>query len=103
MSEDVGVTLDEVVAHTTPELVTPCLGKGTLGTWRFQETPGHRAGISRTSKQGLSGEQTVWSGANASQRLNLKTIQEGSQQKCQGQNRARKNRPSGIAGGSWET
>jgi hypothetical protein len=42
-------------------------------------------------------------GANASQRLNLLRTREGLQDNSQGQNRTREIRPSGIAGGSWET
>ncbi|HEX2520693.1 MAG TPA: hypothetical protein VHP35_01115 [Terriglobia bacterium] len=70
MSEEEGVTLFEVVANTTPEPVTPCLGKGTLGAWRSQETTEHRVGYGRTSKQRLVLKQTIGNGAYACQRLN---------------------------------
>ena len=42
-------------------------------------------------------------GAHVSQRLNLYWDREGSRAISQGQNRTRESRPSGIAGGSWET
>lgn len=42
-------------------------------------------------------------GAYASQRFNLFWGREGLRAISQGQNRTRESRPSGIAGGSWET
>jgi len=42
-------------------------------------------------------------GAQASWRLNLSRNREGLRAISQGQNRTRESRPSGIAGGSWET
>jgi len=54
MSEEEGVTPDEVVVHITPEPVTPSLGKGALGAWRSPAKPGHRTGIRLAAKQGLT-------------------------------------------------
>ena len=71
MSEDEGVTPDEVVANITPELVTPCLGKGTLGTWRSPATSGLRTGVRLAAKLGLTCKQTVREGCMRVQRLNL--------------------------------
>jgi hypothetical protein len=62
MSDDEGVTPDEAVAHIAPELVTPRLGKGTLGTWRSPATSGLRAGMRLAAKLGLTGRQTVHEG-----------------------------------------
>ena len=103
MSDDEGVTPDEVVAHITPELVTPALGKGTLGTWRSPATPGLRAGVCLAAKLGLTCQQTAHEGRMRVRRLTLSRSREGLRAISRGQNRTRENRPSGIAGGSWET
>ena len=103
MSDDEGVTPDEVVAHITPELVTPRLGKGTLGTWRSPATPGLRAGVCLAAKLGLTCKQTAHEGRMRVRRLTLSRSREGLRAISRGQNRTRESRPSGIAGGSWET
>jgi len=103
MSDDEGVTPDEVVAHITPALVTPRLGKGTLGTWRSPATPGLRAGVCLAAKLGLTCKQTAHEGRMRVRRLTLSRSREGLRAISRGQNRTRENRPSGIAGGSWET
>ena len=102
MSDDEGVTPDEVVAHITPALVTPRLGKGTLGTWRSPATPGLRAGVCLAAKLGLTCKQTAHEGRMRVRRLTLSRSRAGLRAISRGQNRTRENRPSGIAGGSWE-
>jgi hypothetical protein len=77
MSEDEGVTPNEAVANTAPELVTPRLGKGTLGTWR---SPATFRTLSRSTfccEAGTTLQANRSRGAHASRRLNLSRHWEG--------------------------
>jgi hypothetical protein len=71
--------------------------------WRSPATPGLRAGVCLAAKLGLTCKQTAHEGPMRVRRLNLSRSREGLRAISRGQNRTRENRPSGIAGGSWET
>lgn len=86
-----------------PLKVTPTAGEGALGTWRACGSLGLRAeisyGINRSRLSGKPG----WSGAYMRQHLSFLQPREGPERRCQGQNRTREIRPSGIVGGLTET
>jgi hypothetical protein len=79
------------------------VGKGALGTWRFQGGP---RTLSR-AKPTLEGGTSLW--ANRRRRggcvpaLKFGRDREGTQMKGQGQNRTGEIPPSGIVGGLAET
>ena len=82
MSEEGGVTLSEGGRNSLTTEVTPALCKGTLGTWRFQVAPGHRAGNSVTSKLGRDHEQTEIERGVCGPALQLHRSREGSWRKA---------------------
>lgn len=74
MSYEEGVTPFEAVLDTALAKVTPWLGKGALGTWRFVEggAAGHRAGTCHSPKGGRAlGANHRASGVDVSQHLSL--------------------------------
>ena len=103
MSDEGGVAPSDVVQDITQQKVTPVVGKGALGTWRAVGSLGLRAEISyAVIRPRLSGKPR-WSGADMRQHLSFLHVREGPGRTCQGQNRTREIRPSGIVGGLEET
>jgi hypothetical protein len=91
----------EVVLDTTLSWVTLMPGKGALGTWR-SSVVNDASRRSHDLKNELRGKPG-WVGVYASERLSLRPYRKDLVGKCQGQNRNREIRPSGIAGGPRET
>jgi hypothetical protein len=83
--------------------LTPRPGNGALGAWRVLGRSGHRAGISRALKWTYAHKSTMSGRGVDASAFKLRRLGEGRGRICQGQNRTREIRPSGIAGGLAET
>ena len=93
----------DATLDVAPLTVTPEAGEGALGTWRAVGSLGLRAEISyAVNRPRLSGKPG-WSGAYMRQHLSFLHVREGPGRTCQGQNRTREIRLSGIVGGLAET
>lgn len=94
----------DAAPDVAPLEVTPKAGEGALGTWRAEGSPGLWAGIcyAMIIRPRLSGKPG-WRGVYMCQHLSFLHLREDPGRTCQGQNRTREIRPSGIVGGLTET
>ena len=107
MSEERGVMSSEETDHVSPWEVTPIVGKGTLGTWRFSLQRG-RAGLIKPVKSPDAVLETrLWANHGvrvyANQRLSLDDEGKAYGRKAKTSNRTWEIRPSGIIGGPRKT
>jgi len=106
MSRERGVMSSEEADHVSPWEVTPTVGKGTLGTWRFPTSAWVAGLIKPVQSPDAVLETRLWANHGvrvyANQRLSLGEEGKAYGGKVKTSNRTGEIPPSGIIGGPRE-